>query len=854
MSYTPIGQAQRKNVYTPIGQTSESSYIPISQTDTSTQTPTQNKLGGGYGASNLTDISGKPLLTYSNPKLQEDQLLAGRTAPTFDITKPQKLTSDAVGNPRMAESISQAIRQQWGAQANQELDHIIPRSLGGSNDKINLRLEKSKNPFITYNPGSNPTPTDPQEYKIWKDVVNGNKTGVSVIDGVRQIAKLKGITLPEDLTPQQNNPSLYPQQQNVFQKIGGAISSGVQKIGGAIESAVKQPISTIAGAGTQIEDFGLGVVKTLAQLNLPSPIRDNVVNYLQTQGDAFKQVVEQNIPQTADSKTAYQVGSFVGSFIPYILTGSIAEKAAAGVATEALGTAGSLSAKTISNIGKITNTAANALGFVGTGQIMHDPKDGNRVDQLKNDLMMFGLFETGVGAIKGVAKITQKTSDLLTKMKSGQQITLQEGETAVKEAKSALKQTTGKSPQRVMADAVKTGKVEVKPPEATTKPTETLMTKPTETPKPETKPAIPPDLQPLAQEARKYKSAEEFIKGLDTPVENGVLKSFDRPQLVYHGTKNKFADENFKVGTTPLQKGKIWFTEHKQIAQHFAGKRGGEVKEVYLKINNPLEYGGGRTLTSEMRKALDNPQKYGYDAIVKYDDGGARTEIAVFNKEQIMTKSQLTDFYNKAVGEGTKIEPTKIIPTEKPTQVPFSQLPVGEGKTKLSSLEKNIKSTLDNAPQTAKTDVASYGEMNNQLQISKAADYVENTPTNEVMKVLEGKKEPPQGLLTNSIYVALTEKLRGGKNVELATKLATLRSTRMGQEIEILKELDKNNPVYYLSQLYKSRIEGVGGLQKVAELRKTAVDGIKSEIKKAVSTISKRPTWEQFINEIQCNY
>src|SRR4051794_2622039 len=46
---------------------------------------------GSYGGSNLTDVSGKPLLTFKNEQAKQSQLLADRTFSGFDPTVPQKL-------------------------------------------------------------------------------------------------------------------------------------------------------------------------------------------------------------------------------------------------------------------------------------------------------------------------------------------------------------------------------------------------------------------------------------------------------------------------------------------------------------------------------------------------------------------------------------------------------------------------------------------------------------------------------------------------------------------------------------------------------------------------------------------
>jgi len=107
--------------------------------------------------------------------------------------------------------------------------------------------------------------------------------------------------------------------------------------------------------------------------------------------------------------------------------------------------------------------------------------------------------------------------------------------------------------------------------------------------------------------------------------------------------------------------------------------------------------------------------------------------------------------------------------------------------------------------------LTTYNQMIKVEQIAKASEYVANNPEDALL-VLKGKIEPPQGLLVNSIYVALKE--LGSSDTELATKLATLSATRMGQEISILSEIDVSNPVTMMEDVVNTRIEALKRKQK----------------------------------------
>lgn len=136
----------------------------------------------GYGASFRNEpISGKPLLAFDPVKRTT---LPDRTAQTFDVTKPQKLENFTT--KRMPKSASDAIRKEIGATTFQQLDHLMPISLGGSNDRVNLKLVDEVN---------GKQPLYGLEMQIWRKALKGE---ISVLDAWRQMAEAKGITLEED--------------------------------------------------------------------------------------------------------------------------------------------------------------------------------------------------------------------------------------------------------------------------------------------------------------------------------------------------------------------------------------------------------------------------------------------------------------------------------------------------------------------------------------------------------------------------------------------------------------------------------------------------------------------------------
>jgi len=184
-------------------------------------------------------------------------------------------------------------------------------------------------------------------------------------------------------------------------------------------------------------------------------------------------------------------------------------------------------------------------------------------------------------------------------------------------------------------------------------------------------------------------------------------------------------------------------------------------------------------------------------------------------------------------------------------EVPREQLPVGDGKEKVSRLEARIKGVLGkaNQGQIETLGLSTFEQMNKKENIRSASEYVIKNP-DEALRVLSGEIETPKGLARNSIFVAMERLATENKNVDLSRKLASLRSTRFGQELSILTELDPESPVKAMSDIVKIRIQEFERKHKgesVAKAKKRVVENIKREVK--APNIDE---WSAFISSIQC--
>lgn len=151
--------------------------------------------------------------------------------------------------------------------------------------------------------------------------------------------------------------------------------------------------------------------------------------------------------------------------------------------------------------------------------------------------------------------------------------------------------------------------------------------------------ATPKTASSLLQEARKYKSAEEFVKAQPT---------------YYHGTNAKF--DTFEGGHKGIKvdtNGGFYFSPYKETAKNF----GENIKEVVLDIKNPKIAKTYREIGLLKKSDIQQAIKEGYDGYYfkpsKEDLASGymkpyNEEWVAFYPEQIKTKSQLKDIWNKA--------------------------------------------------------------------------------------------------------------------------------------------------------------------------------------------------------------
>jgi hypothetical protein len=597
--------------------------------------------------------------------------------------------------------------------------------------------------------------------------------------------------------------SLFEQGKAIVQAIPGFVISKAKQVkkepvevargmGKGIITEVAEPIAkqiqkTIFGTPS----IGIGVVGTDIGVGVKPnkgviPERWDVSKQVK----AFKELDEMRLEEKGvDAKGANEVGEFITSFLPYVYATEIVS------ATIGARILTPLASKFAPKVIKFIPQINNAIGFTGIGQLEYDKEvDGSRVERLKNDVIMLALFETGGVVLKGVTKATsavvsKAVNSVKTKLRSGKPVPIEELEKVVTEAKVAIEKDTGKPAPLTLAENIV--KTEFKETPATTEGLKLV-------------------------ESAIASGDDDAARALynDLP-KGGYLPSF----------------ESLKAGAK---------VEVERDAAKLANDGVTAVKE---------SYGANSEIVQKMKNLLR------ISAEKKNAEGTLFREHIpknVFGKssDEIATSMGITEneFMQKITGElsTTKVPVPKAV---KEIEVPGSKLPVGTGEAKASKLEARMKGVIGEATdeEIEALGLSTSNTAYNKQQLTDAAQYVTNN-LDDALKVIEGKIPPPRGLLENSVFVALTQEAK--TNLELAIKLAGLASKRHGQEIQILSQIDKNNPVRLLNEVYKIREEVTmkkyGG-RSVKEVSDKIVKDIKTKVK-----VPNKYDWDNFIRSIEC--
>lgn len=243
----------------------------------------------------------------------------------------------------------------------------------------------------------------------------------------------------------------------------------------------------------------------------------------------------------------------------------------------------------------------------------------------------------------------------------------------------------------------------------------------------------------------------------------------------------------------------------------------------------------------------------------------ARFEDAAKQSDKPLTIEPIKE--SKPVVPIAKIETTKVAtkpgsksaPTELST-VPVEKITPSEtgGKSesglaagvKAEAIKAGLESSIGKLPE--------YGRMDMAEQAALAKKLIDSNP-DLAMRVAHGEEPSPiPHLLPESVFTALRIVARETNDAGLFHRLAEHSNTTelarvMGQRIKALDSGVSHDALSIMQDVRDQRTIAIEKKSKgtIEKTKKEVADGIKKEIKEAVS---KRPSWDDFIKEIQCQF
>lgn len=452
-------------------------------------------------------------------------------------------------------------------------------------------------------------------------------------------------------------------------------------------------------------------------------------------------------------------------------------------------------AEGIPGVGKLAYGLNTIFGAVGAGAstiaggavdnapLSQKTKDTIKplIEELSALTAQFALGKGSNAARKRVADITKQVTDVVGSEKPSS------GLTGLME--QAQKPETAPIKAVETADVIKDAKIK------------TVTEQIAETPK---------ETNPLLEEAKKYKSAEEFVG-----------KEFRMPLSEL----------------TPSQP-----SAKTNVANGSLSKNGVNPIDIEIGKNGEILVADGNHRYFEALARGDKDIRVRFPEYIKRIDRGELSRLKDFLEENV------TDLYNQAKADVQKSQ-EGLARTLKPAES------TGEkAQSKLASsveeraVEKKLTDTFGDTPE--------YNKVNMKEQADLATKLLTDDPE-RARRIALGEELAPNNILPEAIFTALENKALKLGDVETLRDLATkstlsTEATAMGQRIRALAERNPDTPVAKIMEVQKERskkFEKKGTTVKQA--KKDEVEKIKKKIKEAAPKVDE---WESFIKEIQCNY
>jgi len=240
------------------------------------------------------------------------------------------------------------------------------------------------------------------------------------------------------------------------------------------------------------------------------------------------------------------------------------------------------------------------------------------------------------------------------------------------------------------------------------------------------------------------------------------------------------------------------------------------------------------------------------EAQKRADDSGnaqAQTEAQLFNEAIKGAEGKLTV-------QGIRDTRAKYLSTGKPQTVNISPVE-GVGETKTRGLSQGVEEKAIAKKLTENFgDLPQYKSVSMEDQAARANDLLIKDPA-KAKRIAMGQEIPPEGLLPESVFVALENKAIAQGDVATLRDLATAsgltaEATTMGQRLRTLAEREPDFTVSAIMEVAKAREDAAVKKTKTKDIKKAKekiVNEVKSEIKKTAPT---KKDWDSFIRGLEC--
>jgi hypothetical protein len=364
-------------------------------------------------------------------------------------------------------------------------------------------------------------------------------------------------------------------------------------------------------------------------------------------------------------------------------------------------------------------------------------------------------------------------------------------------------------------------------------------------------PNIPKELQPLVEEAKKYKSVDEFVKNV-TKKDFGDLVTQPSDlrfgQITPDDVVRPSVKLPFNVDAFVARDGDLFTVIEKKTGQ-VIGKgsrltKGNEagIKAAIIDATNALKNEGEQKALQGIAEARKAPT----DGFYRY-----------WNR---IPDEQLTNFYNQ-VSEQTQSAVVKTTPFQSLSQdaeIVRPLKPIGTGETKVSKLASGVEEkAIENKLAKSFDDLPQYQQLNMKEQAQKSVELL-NSDNARAIRIALGQEMPPADIIPESVFAAVEEYATQKSDIDLLRQLATSEltseATAMGQRIRALAERNPDSAVAVMDDVVKTREKAAGKKLKgktTKEARKETVAEIEKEIKQFTP---REKDWAAFIEKIKCNY